>query len=250
MNNPRNDLAGAVSLFASAGFDYIDLTLEYPKAHIDVIDKKETLKLLKDSGLGVVGHTTYYLPFASPIIALRQAAIEDVIKTLAFFKEAGAATVTVHPDSGVGTMESKISVSLNALSFKIISDEAAKHDLTIVVENMPGIFSSVEAVGTILSTVPGLRFHLDVGHAFVRGNKFRHLLAAFKDKIAHVHLSDNRTRDDDHMPIGAGNINWADVIPAIKGIGYDGTITLEVFSPDTRYLAASREKVLELWNSV
>jgi sugar phosphate isomerase/epimerase len=250
MNNPRNDLAGAVSLFASTGFDYIDLTLEYPKAHIDVIDKKETLKLLKDSGLGVVGHTTYYLPFASPIIALRQAAIEDVIKTLAFFKEAGAATVTVHPDSGVGTMESKISVSLNALSFKIISDEAAKHDLTIVVENMPGIFSSVEAVGTILSTVPGLRFHLDVGHAFVRGNKFRHLLAAFKDKIAHVHLSDNRTRDDDHMPIGAGNINWADVIPAIKGIGYDGTITLEVFSPDTRYLAASREKVLELWNSV
>ena len=249
MNNPRIDIADAVSAFASAGFDYIDLTLEYPKAHIDVIDKKETLKILKGSGLGVVGHTTYYLPYASPIPALRQAAIEDVIKTLAFFKEAGAPTVTVHPDSGVGTMDSKISVSLNALSFKILSDEAAKHDLTIVVENMPGYYSAVESIGGILSTVPGLRFHLDVGHAFLRGNKFRHLLAAFKDKLVHIHLSDNRTQADDHMPIGAGNINWAEVIAAIKGIGYDGTITLEVFSADPRYLAASRDKVLELWNS-
>jgi len=249
MNNPRNDIAGAVEVFSAAGFDFIDLTLEYPRAHIDVIDKKETLKVLKDSGLGVVGHTTYYLPFASPINALRQAAVEDVIKTLEFFKAAGAATVTVHPDSGVGTMESKTSISFNALSFKIISDEAAKHDLTVLVENLPGVFSTVEAMGSVLSTVPGLRFHLDVGHAFIRGNRFRHLLAAFKDKLVHVHLSDNRTHADDHMPIGAGNINWADVIQALKGIGYDGTITLEVFSPDPRYLVASRDKLLELWKS-
>lgn len=250
MNNPRMDVGSAITAFAANKFDFIDLTLEYPKAHVDVIDKKEVLKGLKESNLGVVGHTTYYLPFGSPIGAVRQAAVEDVIKTLPFFKEAGAATVTVHPDPGPGTMEPKITVSLNALSFKIISDEAAKHDLTIVVENVPGMFSSVEAVSTLLATVPGLRFHLDVGHAFIRGNRFRQLLQTFKDKLVHMHLSDNRTREDDHMPIGAGNINWVDVIQAVKGIGYDGTITLEVFSNDPRYLAASREKLLELWSEV
>ena len=249
MNNPRTDIASALAVFAAAKFDFIDLTLEYPKAHIDVIDRKETLRAIKDSGLAVVGHTTYYLPFASPVSSIRQAAIEDVIKTLAFFKEAGAKTVTVHPDSGAGTMESKTTVSLNAFSFKIISDEAAKHDLTILVENVPGVFSSAEALGTILGTVPALRFHLDVGHAFIRGNKFRQLLGVFKDKLMHLHLSDNRTREDDHMPIGAGNINWADVIPAIKATGYDSNITLEVFSNDPRYLLGSRDKVIELWNA-
>jgi sugar phosphate isomerase/epimerase len=247
MNNPRLEILGAIDLFAANKFDYIDLTLEHPKAHIDTIDKQEVLAALKASGLGVVGHTTYYLPFGSPINSLRQAAIEDVIKTLAFYKEAGAKTVTVHPDSGVGTMETKVSVSLNALSFKIISDEAAKHDLTIVVENVPGIFSSVEALNTLLSTVPALRFHLDVGHAFVGGNKFKQLISMFKTKIVHVHLSDNRMRGDDHMPIGAGNINWPEIIPAIKATGYDATFTLEVFANDPRYLVASREKFIELW---
>jgi len=248
MNNPRNDIPTALGAFAASGFDYIDLTLEHPKAHVDFIDRKEVLSAIRSSGLGVVGHTTYYLPFASPINSIRQAAIEDVVKTLGFFKEAGARTVTVHPDSGVGTIEPKTTISLNALSFKIISDEAAKHDLTIVVENMPGLFSSSEALHNILSTVPALRFHLDVGHAVLRGNKFKQLVGAFKDKLVHVHISDNRTRDDDHMPIGAGNINWPEVIQGLKGIGYDATITLEVFAADPRYLAASREKLLELWN--
>lgn len=249
MNNPRNDILAGIDLIASSKFDFIDLTLEHPKAHIDVIDRKEVLKALKASGLSVVGHTTYYLPFASPINAVREAAIQDVTKCLGFYKEAGAQIVTVHPDSGVGTIETKTTISLNALSFKIISDEASKYDLTVVVENVPGVFSSVEAISTLLSTVPALRFHLDVGHAVIRGNKFRQLLSLFKDKLLHIHLSDNRTREDDHMPIGAGNINWNEVIAAIKGTGYDSTITLEVFSNDPRYLVASREKVIELWNS-
>ena len=46
---------------------------------------------------------------------------------------------------------------------------------------------------------------------------------------------------------GAGNIDWDEVIPAIKKSGYDSTITLEVFSPDKRYVVGSKEKVLELW---
>jgi sugar phosphate isomerase/epimerase len=249
MNNPRVDIPSAVALIAASKFDYIDLTLEHPKAHIDTIDRQEILKILAGSGLGVVGHTTYYLPFASPINSLRQAAIEDVIKTLGFFKEAGAETVTVHPDPGVGTMETKTTVSLNALSFKIISDEATKHDLTVVVENVPGVFSTFEALNGILAAVPALRFHLDVGHAFIGSNKFRQLIGAFKDKLVHIHFSDNRTRGDDHMPIGAGNINWAEVVQVLKGLGYDATVTLEVFSNDPRYLAASREKLLELWNA-
>jgi sugar phosphate isomerase/epimerase len=37
------------------------------------------------------------------------------------------------------------------------------------------------------------------------------------------------------------------VIPMLKQSGYDGTITLEVFSPDRRYLLFSREKLKELW---
>jgi sugar phosphate isomerase/epimerase len=249
MNNPRTDPVAEIQFIASSGFDFVDLTLEYPTSHIDVISKKDVLEALKASGLAVVGHTAYYLPFASPINTLRDAAVNDVIKTLDFFKEAGAGIVTVHPDPGKGGMDSQATTSLNALSFKIISDEAVKRDIAIVVENVPGIFSSVEPLRTVLNSVPGMGFHFDVGHAFVGRNRFNQVLSAFKDKLAHVHLSDNRMRDDDHLPLGAGRINWEDVIKAIKKTGYDGTFTMEVFSNDRRYVLASVEKFRELWQS-
>ncbi len=249
MNNPRRELAAEIEFIASNGFDFIDLTLEYPKAHIDILDRQQALAELKDSGLGVVGHTTYYLPFGSPINSIREAAINDVIRSVEFLREAGAEIITVHPDPGVGAVETKTTISFNALSFKIISDEASKHDVTIVVENVPGIFSSVEALGSIFDSVPALGFHLDVGHAFIRRNRFRHLLSAFKDRLLHVHLSDNRWREDDHMPLGAGNIKWDEVVGAIKGTGYDATFTLEVFSDDRRYVLGSKDKLVELWQS-
>lgn len=247
MNNPTGDPVGEVKTAADNGFDFIDLTLEYPQAHIDVINREAVLKALEETGLGVVGHTAYYLPFASPMGDIRDAAVRDVINGLDFFKQAGAKIVTVHPDSGRGAIDPATIVSLNALSFKIISDEAEKRDIRVVAENVPGSFSSVESLKSLLAAVPALGFHLDVGHAHIRGNRFRRLLSAFKSKLLHVHLSDNRFRADDHMPIGAGNIDWDDVIPAIKKTGYDSTVTLEVFSPDKRYVVASREKVFELW---
>ncbi len=247
MNNPTSDPAEEIRAAAANAFDFIDLTLEYPQAHIDAINKEAVLKALEETGLGVVGHTAYYLPFASPVGDVRNAAVRDVIAGLDFFKEAGAGIVTVHPDPGRGAMDPATVVSLNALSFKIISDEAGKRGLTVVVENIPGQFSSVDALRALLAAVPALRFHLDVGHAHIRGNRFRQLLSTFKDKLLHVHLSDNRFRADDHMPIGAGNIDWDAVVSALRKAGYDATVTLEVFSADKRYVLLSRDKVLELW---
>jgi len=153
MNNPRTDPVAEIEFIASSGFDFVDLTLEYPSTHIDVIRRQEVLKALTAGGLSVVGHTAYYLPFASPINALRDAAVGDVIRTLDFFREAGAKMVTVHPDPGKGAMDSQATISLNALSFKIISDEAVKRGIAIVVENIPGIFSSVEPLKSVLNSV-------------------------------------------------------------------------------------------------
>lgn len=249
MNNPRTDLSGEIDFIASNGFDFIDLTLEHPRAHIDLIDRAKTLSLLKQSGLAVIGHTAWYLPFASPINAIRDAAIHDVMKCLEFFRDAGAEIVTVHPDPGVSAMETTTTISLNALSFKVISDEAEKYGLTVIVENVPGVFSSAEALRSIFNSVPALGFHLDVGHAFIRRNRFKQLLGTFSDKLMHVHLSDNRMQGDDHIPLGAGNIQWAEVIPAIRTSGYDSTFTLEVFSDDRRYVLGSRDKLRELWSS-
>ncbi|NJN67583.1 MAG: sugar phosphate isomerase/epimerase [Chloroflexaceae bacterium] len=66
--------------------------------------------------------------------------------------------------------------------------------------------------------------------------------------MVHVHLSDNRLRRDDHMPLGAGRIGWPRVIQLIQKTGYDDTITLEVFSTDPDYVLLSARKVREWWD--
>jgi sugar phosphate isomerase/epimerase len=47
--------------------------------------------------------------------------------------------------------------------------------------------------------------------------------------------------------LGCGNVDVPGAIRALKGCGYDGTITLEVFSPDREYLRYSRDLLTRLW---
>jgi sugar phosphate isomerase/epimerase len=53
------------------------------------------------------------------------------------------------------------------------------------------------------------------------------------------------------MPLGMGNIDWKKAVSALKSIGYDETITLEVFVNDRNasheLLEASRRLVRDLW---
>ena len=53
------------------------------------------------------------------------------------------------------------------------------------------------------------------------------------------------------MPLGVGNIDWKNAVNSLKGIGYDGTITLEVFCGDSAmlfpYLELSRKLLKDLW---
>jgi sugar phosphate isomerase/epimerase len=94
--------------------------------------------------------------------------------------------------------------------------------------------------------------HLDFGHTNIGRDSAESFCKHLGHAIEHVHFSDNRSTEDHHMPLGVGNIDWKNVVSALKRIGYDGTITLEVFCDDSTvsfsYLDISRRLVLDLWN--
>ncbi len=69
------------------------------------------------------------------------------------------------------------------------------------------------------------------------------------NRLRHVHLHDNKGGGADlHLPLGAGTMNFARHVRTLKASGYDGRITLEVFSEDRRYLAHSRDILRRLWD--
>ena len=62
-----------------------------------------------------------------------------------------------------------------------------------------------------------------------------------------VHLHDNRGGHADlHLPLGTGNIDVRWAVRQLIEHKYDGTITLEVFSPDRQHLAYSRDVLREI----
>jgi len=106
-------------------------------------------------------------------------------------------------------------------------------------------------LGELLDPLPELGLHLDIGHANLEAphNMTEEILTAYGTRLRHVHLHDNRGGHADlHLPLGAGNIDVRKEIGALKRCGYDGTITLEVFTPDRHFLAYSRDVLRRVWD--
>src|SRR5438309_1761286 len=85
MNHPRRDVIEEIQWMAEMGLEFIDLTLEPPAAASWKVNPKAIRAALDAAGLQVVGHTAYYLPMASPMEEIRQAAVAELRRCLERF---------------------------------------------------------------------------------------------------------------------------------------------------------------------
>jgi sugar phosphate isomerase/epimerase len=121
-----------------------------------------------------------------------------------------------------------------------------------MLENVPGRFNSVAQLAPIFEALPTAGLHLDIGHSNldVAQNTAAALIQRFQNRLAHVHLHDNRGGHADlHLALGMGNLDVEGHVRMLRASGYDATITLEVFSRDRHFLAYSRDRLRELWQA-
>jgi sugar phosphate isomerase/epimerase len=250
MNNPSEPLQGEIAWMAELKLDFIDLTLEPPAASTWKVKPAEVAKWIRDGGLGIVGHTAFYLPIASSFPSLRRSALDELKAAVEFFAELGARWMNVHPDGHAPFIAEPVVVRRNMESLLELSEFARPHGIGIMLENVPGRFNSVTQLAPIFAGVPELGLHLDIGHSnlAVAQNTAPELIDYFKGRLAHVHLHDNRGGHADlHLALGMGDLDVSTVMRKLRASGYDRTITLEVFSRDRHFLAYSRDRLRELW---
>lgn len=250
MNHPRNDVVSEIEWMAEMGLDFIDLTLEPPAAGYWQIDRKITRQTLDRLGMGIVGHTAYYLPLGHPFEEIRRGAVTEFIRCMECFAELGAVVMNIHPDAKAPMHDAAFSVAQNLRSLTELLEASRRHGVDIMVENLPGDFNNSEQLAELLDPLPDLGLHLDLGHTnlLVQENTAEEILAAYGSRLRHVHLHDNRGGNHDlHLPLGAGTVDLEMCVRALKRAGYDGTITLEVFTPDQYYVKYSSEQLRRLW---
>lgn len=232
------------------GLDFIDLTLEPPRAHARSLDVERVKAAIQERGLKVVGHTAYYLPIGSPFEHLRRAAVEEIRMCLRVFAQLGARCVNLHPDGHAPFCGRQFSIDRNLQSIRDLMPTASELGICLMIENLPEGFNTVLELSPLLEGAPELGLHLDIGHANLRTthNLTFELVGVFRDRIRHVHLHDNKGGLADlHLPLGAGTLDITGCIRTLREHGYDGTITLEVFSEDRAYLAHSRDQLRAIW---
>jgi sugar phosphate isomerase/epimerase len=249
MNNPSAPVVDEVAAIGKAGYDFVDLTMEAPQAL--EVDTQKLLPLLRQHALEIVGHTDPCLPYAYPIDRIRRACLQELERCARIFADLGAGIMNIHPCYTCPPAMKRSLVELNIAALREVVRMAAGNGLTVVLENFRPPFDAIFVFQRMLREVPGLKLHLDVGHTHFGRDDAAAFCRHLGEHIAHVHLSDNRSRADDHMPLGVGSVPWREAVDGLKKTGYDGTITLEVFCGEPavmfQYLAVSRDFLRQLW---
>lgn len=251
MNHPAKDILSEIAWMAELKLEFIDLTLEPPGACAQSADLKAIRTLVERHGMQVVGHTAYYLPMASPFESLRKAAVSELRTCLHAFAQVGAKWMNVHPDRHAPFHPRSFYIEKNIESLRDLEEDCKALGMGLMIENLPGDFNDAHQLGELLEAMPDLGLHLDIGHAnlLVPHNTTGEILKRWGHRLRHVHLHDNKGGHADlHMPLGTGTVDLASSIEALHRCGYDGTITLEVFTPDPHYFAYSRDRLRALWD--
>lgn len=116
-----------------------------------------------------------------------------------------------------------------------IVDYGRQHKVVVSLENLSETAADLEAA---VNVIPDLAITLDVGHGqlLAQTNTSFSIIDRLGSFIKHVHVHDNRggsgVRDDLHLSIGDGIVDFPRILKALVGSGYDGTMTLELEKDD------------------
>ena len=251
MNHPERNVLEEIAWMADDGMEFIDLTLEPPGAASWEIDSRSIRAALDRNRMAVVGHTAWYLPMASAIPEIRAGAISELRRCLYKFAEIGAKWMNLHADRHTPWHPRKFFIDCNVATIEELLPDVEKSGVGLMIENLPGDYNSAPQLGDLLDRIPQLGLHLDIGHANLQVpyNTTEEILEAYGKRLRHVHLHDNKGGHADlHLPLGTGTVDVRRNVQALRKCGYDGTITLEVFTPDRHHLLYSRDLLRKTWN--
>jgi len=254
LTNPVEDILKEIERAHKLGFNLVEIGIEPPRGDPELLMAKKgsILQAIKKHRLSVVGHTAWWCDLGSPIEELRRVWIEEAKNYVDTANALGIKLLNFHAYH-IGTFMKVSEFRQQVLAGFVDSLEelmgyAKPFGIRLMLENDPGKMKFKD-FRYIIDQLPGLGVHLDVGHAFINGGmkEISKFINTFKDNVVHVHMHDNNGKEDEHIAIGKGNIDYGKVVRQLKKTGYDKAITLEVFHGGDKALVSSRKMIEKMW---
>ena len=262
LTDPVEPVPSEILVFKRLGFDYVEIGIEEPAATPQILmrQSQEILRLLMETGLFPIGHTAYWVGFGSSHEKVRQGWVEEAKSMIQAASQLNIQLLNFHYNARLGRVGAKDWSRSDFIqnftdSMKTLTDFATSLNVELMLENSPpqGLYplEGIEYFAQVINKVPKLKFHCDVAHAYIENgmNGVKQYLDEFGDRLVHVHLHDNHGKQDEHLPLGDGNIDFRRVVKALKEVDYSRTITFEVFTSRADAVR-SRELFKRCWNKV
>ena len=220
---------------ADAGFDGWEVVADGAYRLDDPAGLARVRDLVERTGLAISVHAPYAdLNAASLNYPIFRETVRQLGACIAHAAE-WTERVTIHPGylSPLGKLDPDRAWATQKEALREIGRCASDHGVLACLENMPSIREFLcrdpgELLGMI-DGVEGVGACFDLGHAHTLG-----AVPAFLEELAradHLHLHDNGGLSDEHLPIGAGTVDWTRVAPVVTA-AYGGIAVVEGRSVD------------------
>ena len=159
-------------------------------------------------------------------------AIEKLFKWIDLYEAIGIKNMVLHCDSLIGTeLTFEEKVKANADRLKVLAEYIKDKNITICLENLRLFTRNADEILSIIKEIGSDRFGicLDTGHLNISDKDQRAFILKAGKKLKALHIADNQGETDQHlMPFGKGNVNFSEVVTALREIGYDSLFNYEI----------------------
>jgi sugar phosphate isomerase/epimerase len=222
------DLGAALATIAGLGFRHVDVVaeVERPAGHLEALADTELLVCCAALGRGLPpGHS-----LDAADVDVRRQTLRALEGQVADAARLGATAAYLVPGADAG----ETALACFAEGCALLADYAAGRMVRLCVEHVPGralpsaarTLDWLEQIGHA-----NLGLLLDVGHCLLSGEDAAAVVQRAAGRLAHVHLDDNDGAADLHWPLLTGRLTHgqlAEVLAALRGIGYRGGLSLEL----------------------
>ncbi len=210
--------------------------LGYPFAEISIFEAEEMRRSLDDF-LAVkekygIDYLAHYPNEGNPFDAkvLEENFVPRMNKLFEVSHALGIAKGTLHFWMDKRWAEPSLLSAKRALLSEMVAS-ASGQGITLCIENLT---EQYESFAEVCDTIPELRMTLDIGHGELlsRENTSFNFIRHLFEKIEHLHVHDNHggtsVKDDLHLPLGEGRVDYPRIFSMLKEKGYRHTVTMEL----------------------
>lgn len=227
--------------------DVMNKLIELPVHRIEVADSgnhalnPRRVERLQEIGASYDLKYSIHAPYSDTNLAadddlIREWILKRIRASIRFAAELDAECVVLHPGWTTATerFSRGRSWELNLRSLHWLMRYAGEYGVKCLIENVPNptpyLLVTVDDFQLFEEEMdPPMNYVLDIAHAHLQGEEYQ-FMEEFGHKIDHIHVSDNFGDQDDHLPLGEGNIQWNKVIKKLDSIGFDGWLVIESYS--------------------